>query len=115
MHELSLVVRMLDLAEEAARAEGALRIDAIHLEVGALSGVVPEALAFAFDGARVGTMAEGARLEVAHVAATAYCSSCARTFEADDRFGIVACPTCDAPSADLLRGRELRMTHLEVT
>jgi hydrogenase nickel incorporation protein HypA/HybF len=115
MHEFSLVVRMLDLAEEAARAQGARRIDAIHLEVGALAGVVPEALEFAFGGARQGTMAEDARLEVAYLPAIAYCATCEGTFELDNRFGIAVCPTCDGPSADLRQGRELHLTHLEVT
>jgi hydrogenase nickel incorporation protein HypA/HybF len=115
MHEFSLIVRMLDIAEEAARADGAQRIDAIHLAIGALAGVVPEALEFAFGGARVGTMAERATLDVAYLPAIAYCATCARTFELDNRFGIATCPECDTPSADLRQGRELHVTHLEVS
>jgi hydrogenase nickel incorporation protein HypA/HybF len=115
MHEFSLVVRMLDIAEAAARSEGAARIDAIHLEIGALAGVVPEALEFAFGGARAGTMADGARLEVTVVPALAYCTACAREFTLDDRFAIAACPDCQVPSADLRQGRELRLSHLEVS
>ena len=114
MHEFSLVVSMLDVAEQAARADGATRIDAIHLEIGALAGVVPEALDFAFDGARQGTMAADARLEVTYLPAIAYCAACQREFELDNRFGIAMCPTCDAPSADLRQGRELQVSHLEV-
>jgi hydrogenase nickel incorporation protein HypA/HybF len=115
MHEFGLAVSMLDLAEEAARREGAARIDALHLDVGTLAGVVPEALAFAFEGARVGTMAEAARLVVRMVPALAHCAACDATFELDNRFGIAVCPTCDVPSADLRQGRELRLTELEVS
>lgn len=114
MHEFSLVVSMLDLAETAARADGASRIEAIHLEVGALAGVVPEALTFAFGVARQGTMAEHARLEVHALPATAYCEACRTTFELDDRFGIATCPGCGTLSADLRQGRELHVSHLEV-
>jgi hydrogenase nickel incorporation protein HypA/HybF len=114
MHEFSLIMSMLDMAEKAARDAGARRIDAVHLEIGALSGVVPEALEFAFGGAREGTLAADARLEVTYVPAVAYCATCRSEFELDNRFGIAVCPVCDTPSADLRRGRELRLTHLEV-
>ncbi len=114
MHEFSLVMSMLDLAEEAARADGAERIEAIHVEIGALAGVVPEALEFAFGGAREGTMAANARLEVTYLPAIAYCAACKSEFELDNRFGIAMCPVCDAPSADLRQGREMHVSHLEV-
>jgi hydrogenase nickel incorporation protein HypA/HybF len=114
MHEFSLVMSMLDIAEKAARAEGARRITLVHLEIGALAGVVPEALEFAFGGAREGTMAADARLEVTYLPAIAYCATCRSEFELDNRFGIASCPTCDTPSGDLRQGRELRLTHLEV-
>jgi hydrogenase nickel incorporation protein HypA/HybF len=114
MHEFALVMSMLDLAERSARAEGATRIEAIHLEIGALAGVVPEALDFAFGGAKQGTMAEGARLEVDYLPAIAHCASCEADFELDNRFGIALCPICDTPSAELRQGRELQLSHLEV-
>lgn len=114
MHEFGLVMSMLDLAEQSARAEGASRIDAIHLEIGALAGVVPEALEFAFSGAKEGTMAANARLEVDYLPAIAHCASCAMDFELDNRYGIALCPICDTPSAELRQGRELQLSHLEV-
>lgn len=114
MHEIGLVVSMLRMSEEAAKTDGARRIDVIHLEVGALAGVVPEALEFAFTAARQGTMAEDARLEVTYLPAVAYCLGCDVEFEIDNRFGIALCPRCDTPSADLRQGRELNVTHLEV-
>lgn len=114
MHEFSLVMSMLDLAEKTARDDGATRIDAIHLEIGALAGVVPEALEFAFSGARLGTMAEEARLEVDYLPAIAHCGRCEASFELDNRYGVALCPTCGTPSADLRQGRELQLAHLEV-
>lgn len=114
MHEFGLVVSMLDLAEEAARKDGASRIEAIHVEIGALSGVVPEALEFAFGGAREGTMAANARLEVTYLPAIAYCAVCRSEFELDNRYGIAMCPSCETPSADLRQGREMHVSHLEV-
>ncbi len=115
MHEFSLAVSLINVAEEAARAERAERIEAIFVEIGALAGVVPEALEFAFGGAREGTMAADARLEVTYLPAIAYCASCHSEFELDNRFGIAVCPVCDTPSADLRQGREMHVSHLEVS
>jgi len=114
MHEFALVMSMLDLAEEHARSEGASRIEAIHLEIGSLAGVVPDALEFAFQGAKEGTMAAGARLDVDYLPAVAHCASCEMDFELDNRFGVALCPICDKPSADLRQGRELQLSRLEV-
>lgn len=49
MHELALMEEVRRLADEQAAAQGALRIHALHLRIGSLSGVDPEALAFAFE------------------------------------------------------------------
>ncbi len=106
---------LINVAEDAARAERAERIEAIFVEIGALAGVVPEALEFAFGGAREGTMAADARLEVTYLPAIAYCASCRSEFELDNRFGIAVCPVCDSPSADLRQGREMHVSHLEVS
>jgi hydrogenase nickel incorporation protein HypA/HybF len=114
MHEFSLVVSMLDIAEDAARAEGARRITRIHVEIGALAGVVPEALTFAFEGARIGTLAADAQLEVTYLPAIAYCAVCAKVFELDNRWGIAMCPDCDTPSGDLRQGRELQVADVTV-
>jgi hydrogenase nickel incorporation protein HypA/HybF len=68
VHETKLCLSLLRLAEEAlSRADGA-RILAVRLEVGELSGVVPEALAAAFPVCASGTAAEGAELSIERVA-----------------------------------------------
>ena len=64
MHELSIAVDLVDAAlEEAARLELA-SIDAVHVEVGVLSGVVQEALGQAFEVASRGTPLQGSRLVI---------------------------------------------------
>lgn len=114
MHELSLMESMLELAEDAARQEGARGIEAIHLDIGALAGVVPEALEFAFAGLKEGTLAEQAALKVRYLPAVAHCEPCGLEFELDNDFGVALCPACETPTATLRQGRELRLSHLEV-
>jgi hydrogenase nickel incorporation protein HypA/HybF len=64
MHELSIAVSIVELAsEEAARHTGA-RVDAVHLKVGALSGVVKDALLFSWELACNDTPIAGCRLAI---------------------------------------------------
>ena len=55
MHELSIMQSALDQVLEKARQAGASRVHAIRLRIGALSGVVPDALQFAFEALADGT------------------------------------------------------------
>jgi hydrogenase nickel incorporation protein HypA/HybF len=84
----------------------------IHLRVGYLSGVVPEALEHAFAVLKEGTMAEKARLSVDYVPAVCWCSPCQREFESSGMFCV--CPGCNTPSGDVRKGRELEIVSLEV-
>jgi len=102
----------LELALDQARGAGASRVCAIRLRIGALSGVVPEALEFAFEALTPGTPAEGARLDIEPVAARFWCDACSREFQAQDF--LAECPTCRVPSAKLRAGRELEVASLEV-
>ncbi len=102
----------LGMALESAKQAGGQRVLVIRLRVGALSGVVPEALQFAFEALAPGTPAEGAELAVEHVPACFWCATCANEFTADDLFA--ECPRCHTPSAELRAGRELQVASLEI-
>jgi len=102
----------LELALEQARKAGASRLHVVRLRVGALSGVVPEALQFAFEGLAPGTLAEGGQLAIEAVPARFWCGACAREFQADDM--LAECPECHRPSGELRAGRELELAALEI-
>jgi hydrogenase nickel incorporation protein HypA/HybF len=61
MHELGLIQEVLDVVSDESRGA---RVRRIVLEVGSLAAVLPEALRFAFELAREGTVAEEAELEI---------------------------------------------------
>jgi hydrogenase nickel incorporation protein HypA/HybF len=113
MHEVGLMQDVLRLAQEQARQQGASRIHAIRMRVGALSGVVPDALEFAFTVLSRGTPAEGGRLEIERLPAVFHCAPCDTNFQPPDPFG--ECPACGRPSADLRQGRELEVASLEIS
>lgn len=65
MHEASLTAGLLRQIETIARAEGARRVTGLKLSIGALSHLGAEHFAEHFARAAEGTLAEGARLEIA--------------------------------------------------
>ena len=113
MHELSIAMSLVEIACEKASGLGDVRVVALHLRLGALSGVVKEALLFSFEVAAAGTKVAGARLEIEDVPLTVICPRCA---EERELAGFpLACPVCETPTPQLLRGKDLELHALEVT
>jgi len=113
MHEVSIMEEAVRMAVESAKTSGATRVLSLRLRIGSLSGVVPEALRFAFDVVCHDTPAEGATLEMESVPAAAWCPDCQAEFLCEDFFS--ECPRCHQPSGDLRRGRELEIASVEVS
>jgi hydrogenase nickel incorporation protein HypA/HybF len=113
MHELSIAVSILDLAEEEAEKHGSARVLEIHLKLGALSGVVKEALLSAYELAREGTSFEEARLVIEEVPVRVHCPTC-KTTRAAVSAQRLCCAECGTPSADLVSGRELEVFAMEI-
>ncbi len=112
MHELSIALNLVEIVDEAARRAGAERVVVVHLRLGAMSGVVQEALEFCFPLATEGTLVEGARLEIERVPLVVACASCERDVQPAE--GSFRCPLCGALSMLIRQGRELEVTGIEV-
>ena len=113
MHELSIALSILDVAEEEAARRGGARVAAIHLKLGPLCGVVKEALRSAYDLAREASPLSKAELVIEEVPLMAYCSVCSaeRTLGSAQQ---LRCPVCGTPTPEVIRGRELEVTALEI-
>lgn len=114
MHELSIAMTLVDIASERLPQLGErVRVSAVHVRIGPLSGIVPDALLFSFDVAAAGSAVEGARLEIESVPLTAWCDRC----QAEQLLGSVQClrcPACGSATPHVLTGRELELRALEV-
>jgi hydrogenase nickel incorporation protein HypA/HybF len=112
MHELSIVMSIIDIAEENAIKASASVINEIELDIGSQSGVVIEALEFAIESAKQGTMLETAKWTINEIQAIAKCTACSHEFEADDMFS--PCPACGNPFTDIIQGKELKVKSLRI-
>src|SRR5512140_742609 len=113
MHEISIVQGALEMVLQTAQASAARQILSVRLRVGAMTGLVPDALQFAFEALREGTIASEARLEVELVAGTAWCADCQLEFDAAE--WLQECPSCHRASAERRGGMELELASVEVT
>ncbi|MDB9313422.1 hydrogenase maturation nickel metallochaperone HypA [Spirulina sp. CS-785/01] len=113
MHEVSIMEQTLDIALAKAQEQNASQIKRLKMSIGAMSGVVPEALEFAFDVVTQDTMAEGATLEIEMIPVKCYCPSCQEEFNPSDFF--YECPQCKQIVYQTLAGREIELTELELT
>jgi hydrogenase nickel incorporation protein HypA/HybF len=113
MHELSIALSIVELAQEEAERRGGVRINAVHLKLGSLSGVVKEALLFSYGVSCEGTLLEGSRLLIEEVPAVVYCLTC-QAERALDTIQSFHCPVCGAATPEVVRGQELEITALEI-
>lgn len=109
MHELAVTESVVDAVTERT---GGRRILAVSLEIGRLSGVMPDAVRFCFDLVAGGTPVEGARLEITEPLGRARCRSCCGEFEPPDL--IMLCP-CGSSDVEVLAGQDMRIVSVEVS
>ena len=113
MHELSIALSMIEMASDEAGRRGGGRVAALHLKLGALSGVVREALEFSYEIACQGTALEGSQLIVEDVPVMIHCSSC-RQDEFVESIQSLRCPRCGELSNEVTQGRDLEVVALEL-
>ena len=111
MHELSIALDLVAAASERA-AELGMRVSVVRVRVGALSGVVSEALAFSFEIAAAGSEIEGARLAIEEVPVTVLCPRCGGAPKPASPQAL-RCPECGGPAGSVVNGRELELFALE--
>ena len=112
MHELSIAMSIVETCTEEARKAGGSTVSNVELEIGKLSGVIPEALEFSWDVAIKDSLLENASLKINEIAARAKCLDCGHEFEMDDAFS--PCPSCGGFGNEILQGQELKIRALTV-
>jgi hydrogenase nickel incorporation protein HypA/HybF len=113
MHELSIATCIVEMAEEESERRGGIAIEAVHLQLGALSGVVKDALLSCYDLACEGTRLEGSRLVIEEVPVIVYCPACDKKSPLTSLQSF-RCPQCGAFTNDVVQGRELQVAALEI-
>ena len=112
MHEMSLAEGIIQLVEDAARADGCTKVKTIWLEIGQLAAVEKEALRFCFDAVTREGIAEGARLEIIETPGQGWCMKCEGNVPVTALYE--ACPVCGSYQIQVTGGSEMRVKEFEV-
>lgn len=110
MHELSIAMSIVEIAEENAAMAGVKSVSEIQIEVGNLSGVVDEALEFALEEAVKNTILKNAKRIVIKIPGKAKCLECYHEFAVVDIF--TPCPKCSSFNNEIISGQELRVKSM---
>src|SRR5271163_2196152 len=113
MHELSIAMSIVEMAQEEAETRGGLQVQAVHLRLGLLSGVVKEALLSSYQMACHATPLEGSQLLIEEVPVEVFCPNC-NAPRLVSSIQWLCCPDCGTPTPTVLRGKELEVVALEV-
>jgi hydrogenase nickel incorporation protein HypA/HybF len=113
MHEMAIVESIMDIIEQQAKIYNADKIISVNLEFGALTGVMPSAVEFAFEILSNGSVAEGATLRVEIIPIKILCHECGVTSVLEEYAPV--CPACGSEVVSITQGRnEMRVASLEL-
>jgi hydrogenase nickel incorporation protein HypA/HybF len=113
MHELSIAMSIVEMAEEEAERRGGARVNAVYLKLGLLAGVVKDALLYSYGVACEGTDMQGSRLVIEELPVIVNCPVC-KSQQTLDSIQWFVCPECKGPVSEVIQGREVEVAALEI-
>lgn len=112
MHELSIVMSIVDIATKQASQAQAHEVEQIELEIGQLSGVEMQSFDFAWKQGIKNSVLQKAELVVNRPEGIGECLECHTSFHLDNLFD--SCLVCGSHFIDIKKGKELRVKSLVV-
>ena len=112
MHEVGITRSIVEICEENARRQGVTVVRSVTVEIGELSGVVPESVEFCFEACSKGTLLEGASLIIDRTPGRGRCDACLA--ECDLEPHSFECPSCGSMALQRIQGDELRVKEMEI-
>lgn len=112
MHELSVALGIVKIAESETEKANAKYVELIELEIGTLAGIEFESLDFVWPSAVKNTVLENAVKKIDIIKGKAKCMDCDTIFSIDHFYD--SCPVCNSNLKGILQGKELRVKALEV-
>lgn len=113
MHELSIALRIVESLNEELADEEDLTVSAVTIQVGALTGLVPEALQFSWDMATENSKLQGSKLNIEWADAAGLCPEC-QIEQTITNLQSFRCPVCRSPIQQITGGNELEILTIEV-
>ena len=113
MHELGIVMKVVEEAEKAAKENNVLKVKKLTMEIGEVSSVVPDLFRDCFEWAKKRTEhLKETELEMILIKGISYCMDCKKTYDTTKYAKI--CPHCGSEKTYLVTGDEITIKGMEV-
>lgn len=112
MHELSVALGIVKIAEDEFKKVKARTIESIELEIGLLAGIELESLDFVWEAAVKETVLEHAKKEIIITKGEGKCLDCDTVYELKNIYD--SCPKCKSSLRIIMKGKELRVKSIVV-
>ncbi|NOY52795.1 MAG: hydrogenase maturation nickel metallochaperone HypA [Deltaproteobacteria bacterium] len=113
MHELSIARNILELVDATCHEQGYSGVETVRVNVGKASGIMTDALVFAFNCAKDETLSVNATLEIHEIPVGGRCRECNSDFISQETI-VLNCPRCGGAAFEITTGHELEIFELEV-
>lgn len=113
MHELGIVMQVIDQVEKVAAESDVTQVLKLNMEVGEVSSVVPALFTDCFDWAKKKTKyMQQTQLEMVILEGISYCQDCKKTYKTTAY--AKKCPHCSSYHTYLVTGNEINIKDIEV-
>ena len=110
MHELGVLIEVIETVENFARKNAITKIDTLVLQIGELSSMIPRYIEACYPAAVDGTLLKDAKLKIEILPGNAICKKCNKVFN------LIAnnntCPNCGSRHWELLCGKEFMIKEI---
>jgi hydrogenase nickel incorporation protein HypA/HybF len=110
MHELGVIIEIVKQVELVAKENEVDKIEALVLQIGELSSMIPHYMKKLYPAAVEGTLLENSTLEIEVIPGNGLCRECGQVFNLMKENG--ACPGCRSKSFELLSGKEFMIKEI---
>ena len=112
MHELGTIVYVIDTIEKLAKEQSLTAVGSITLEVGEVSGIVPDCLRdFWLYARRDSELLRETELKIEDLKAVTFCQDCRGTYSTVEF--AKECPYCHSTNTFLVTGNEFNIKEIE--
>jgi len=113
MHELGIVMQVIDQVEKVAEENKVSQVMKLNLEVGEVSSIVPSLFTDCFEWAKKKTKyMQETQLEMIILEGISYCQDCKETYKTTEY--AKKCPYCGSYRTYLVTGSEINIKDIEV-
>lgn len=104
MHELGVLLQVVEQVEEVAAQNQVEKIKTLVLQVGEISAMIPRYMQKLYPAAVSESVLEGSELKIEIIPANGRCRECKNVFSLTENKGV--CPHCQSENFEMISGRE---------